>query len=116
MGDYEPALRHEFEGGDGSFLLQLRCGPGWDRAAFARLVAAMERCAADHAGRESLPRWVAEGFWFAECFTADWSGHPDFPRPDAEYHGRALARLHELSFWLFTGEHPLQGGGPLGPL
>ena len=61
MEAWEPTLRHEFEAADGSFLIQLRCGMAWDREAFARLVAAMEGCAAAHEGRESIARWVADG-------------------------------------------------------
>jgi hypothetical protein len=113
---WEPTLRREFEAADGSFLIQLRCGMVWDREAFLRLVAAMELCAAEHAGRESLERWVAEGFWYVGWFVPEWSGHPNFPRPEAAYHRRACDRLHDLAWWFFTGHHPLESGGPFEPL
>lgn len=116
MDDYEATLRSEFDAEDGSFLLQLRCDLEWDREAFARLVTAMEACAAAHAGRETIERWVAEGFWYVGWFVPEWSRHKNFPRPEVAYHQRACQRLWDLSWWLFTGNHPREGGGPLDPI
>lgn len=42
MDDYLTILRREFEAEDGSFLLSLRVHADWDKAAFSRLVRAME--------------------------------------------------------------------------
>ena len=114
MTEYEPILRHEFDAADGSFLLQLRCDLTWDRAAFSRLVLAMEQCAAAHSGRDAIERWVAEGFWYLEQFTPDWSTHPNFPRPHGDqYYEAAYQRLRDLSYWLFVGDSPYQGNEPL---
>jgi hypothetical protein len=115
MTEYKPILRHEFTAADGSFLLQLRCDLTWDQAAFSRLVLAMEQCAAAHAGRDVIERWVAEGFWYLEQFVPDWSTHPNFPRPHGEkYYEAAYQRLRDLSYWLFVGDSPNQGNGSLG--
>jgi hypothetical protein len=45
MDDYLIVLRREFEAEEGSFLIGLCCRAEWGRAAFSRLVRAMERCA-----------------------------------------------------------------------
>ena len=117
MTEYESILRSEFTAEDGSFLLRLRCDLIWDQAAFSRLVLAMEHCTAAHAGRESIERWVAEGFWYLEQFTPDWSTHPNFPRPHGEkYYEAAYQRLRDLSYWLFVGESPYQGSQTLEPI
>jgi hypothetical protein len=76
----------------------------------------MEACAAAHEGRESLERWVADGFWYVGWFVPQWSGHPNFPRPEVAYHQRACERLHDLAWWFFTGHHPLERGDPFEPL
>lgn len=113
--DYESILRAEFDAEDGSFLIQLRCDLTWDRAAFSRLVAAMEACAGQHEGCSTLPRWIAEGFWYCSHFIADWSSHPSFPREHPpEYYEAAYERLHDLAFWFFFGQHPLTK--PFSPL
>jgi hypothetical protein len=117
MPDYEPILRREFAAEEGSFLLKLRCELCWDKAAFSRLIQAMEKCAAYHQGRDDIERWVAEGFWYLEGFTKDWSTHPSFPRSHGEeYYQTAYVRLRDLSYWLFVGESPYEGGDPLEPL
>jgi hypothetical protein len=117
VSEWEPILRREFTGHDASFLLRLRCEFSWDKAAFSRLVAAMEDCAVAHQERDVIERWVAEGFWYLERFAPEWSSHPNFPRPhEEEYYKRAYERLHDLSYWLFVGESPYQGNGPLKPI
>jgi hypothetical protein len=117
MGDYEPILRREFDEEEGSFMLRLRCELEWDKVAFSRLVRAMERCAVDNSGRQSLERWIAEGFWSLEDFLPEWTSHPNFPRPHGEsYYQAAHQRLRDLAYWLFVGESPYEGGGPLEPL
>ena len=106
MGDWEPVLRHEFAAGDGSFLLRLR-GLAWDDAAFARLTAAMERCAAEYEGRAVIDRWVAEGFWFVGQFVPEHAGHPRFPRRGGSIgYEEACDRLRGLCHWLFAGARP----------
>jgi hypothetical protein len=117
MSDYKPTLRREFDAEEGTFLLRLRCDLEWDKEAFSRLVRAMEQCAVDHAGRESIERWIANGFWYTDRFVPEWSSHPGFPRPHGEwYYEAAYERLHALAYWLFFGESPFQGDGPLEPL
>jgi hypothetical protein len=117
MDDFEPILRREFDAEEGSFLLQLRCDLVWDKAAFSRLVAAMEKCAVGHEGRQVIARWIAEGFWYLEKFVPEHCGHPAFPRRHGdEYYESAYERLRDLSYWLFVGESVYQGGGPPTPL
>src|SRR5262245_54155982 len=117
MENYEPILRREFEAEPGSFLLQLRCDLTWDKAAFSRLVVAMEQCAVAHQDRDVNERWIAQGFWYVEWFTRQWSSHQSFPRPHGEeYYQAAYDRLSDLSYWLFWGESPYIGNGPLVPI
>ncbi|GGM24115.1 hypothetical protein GCM10011608_06210 [Micromonospora sonchi] len=73
-------LRREFESVDGSFLLRLRGGLVWDRAAFSRLEQAMRLACEQRGGHDDLPRWMAEGFYEVSHFVAEWTAHPNFPR------------------------------------
>ena len=103
----ESQLRAEFDAEPGSFLARLRGEVTWDTAAFSRLISCMEGCATAYAGATSLPRWIAEGFWFCSYFVKEWSSHADFPRKHASsYYAAAYERLHALAFWLFIGESP----------
>ena len=71
--DCESILRSEFEGLENSaFLLQLRINLTWDVAAFSRLITAMEACALAHEEASTLPRWIAEGFWYYGYFVREW--------------------------------------------
>jgi hypothetical protein len=102
---YELVLKHEFAAEEGSFLVQLRCNLHWDRDAFSRLITAMEQCAVDHQGRDHIERWIAEGFWYLERFTQEWSTHANFPRLHGEdYYQAAYEQLRDLSYWLFVGK------------
>ena len=66
---------------------------------------------------DPIPRWIAEGFWFLDFFVKEWSGHENFPRPaDTRYYERANQRLHDLAFWLFTGQSPYEAGRGFDPL
>ena len=56
-------LRHEFNAGDGSFLIQLRVDLHWDRHAFSRLEQAMRRVCGQQDPREQLDRWLVDGYW-----------------------------------------------------
>lgn len=116
MDNWERTLRDEFDAADGSFLSQLRCQLHWDKIAFARLVSAMECCAKAHEGRGTVERWMANGFWYFCWFVPEWSGHPDFPLPEADYHRKACARIFDLSTWFFSGVHPLEGSESFEPL
>ena len=102
MEDWMSVLQSEFNGDEGSFLLQLRCGSGWDRTSFCRLFYAMRACCKAHVGREHLPRWIAEGFWRLSWFPRSFLEHGG---PDAvEPYDSALMNLDHLACWLFTGE------------
>jgi len=107
--EYEVILRAEFEGvDDTTFLLQLRINLTWDAAAFSKLITAMEACAIAHEEVSSLPRWIAEGFWYYGYFVQEWSSHSNFPREHApEYYEAAYERLRDLAYWLFIGTSPL---------
>lgn len=93
-------LQHEFE--EGAFLLQLRCDLRWDRDAFRTLVDTMEDYLRSERDHESIPRWVAFGFWHLDWFVKQWSSHENFPRayPHA-YYASAWERLNSLAFQLF---------------
>ncbi len=100
-------LRDEFAAEDGSFLIQLRCGLKWDRAAFLRLVTAMDQCCADLEGAEQVERWVADGFWYVSWFVQSWATHENFPREFPEkYYQDAFRLLFDLASYFFSGSHP----------
>ena len=44
MDDWLSVLQNEFEAGDGSLLIKIRCGLAWDTIAYNRMTAAMEAC------------------------------------------------------------------------
>ena len=103
----DDVLQREFDAEDGSFLIQLRSALHWDPVAFRRLTGAMRAHVERRDPDADIPRWVADGFWYASWFIRDWSQHPNFPRPyAAEYYEAAYGRLHDLASWLFTGESP----------
>jgi hypothetical protein len=102
-------LRREFDAEEGSFLLRLRCDLDWDRAAFTRLDHAMRAACAQFRDHDDLPRWLAEDFYHVSHFVADWTSHPQFPRPEpAHYYESCLERLRDLADWFFRGEHDYQ--------
>lgn len=102
-------LRREFEAVEGGFLLRLRCDLAWDRAAFSRLEQAMRFACGQHERHDDVPRWMAEGFYEVSHFVAEWTSHPNFPRPEpAEYYQDCLERLRDLADWFFRGWHAYQ--------
>jgi hypothetical protein len=110
VDDVEVVLRHEFNAGEGSFLLGLRgVGLEWDRAAFTRLERAMRAVCGQVQGQDRLDRWMAEGFYYVPRFVRDWTTHPNFPRPQPQqYHEDCLQRLDDLADWFFHGYHMYQ--------
>ncbi len=109
MDDALTVLRREFEAVEGSFLLRLRRDLVWDRAAFSRLEQAMRVACAHYEGHDDVPRWLAEGFYEVSQFVAEWTGHPNFPRPQpAQYYRDCLERLRDLADWFFRGCHAYQ--------
>ncbi|MFF2775463.1 hypothetical protein ACFVU3_11185 [Streptomyces sp. NPDC058052] len=99
-------LEHEFHSEPESFLLRLRCELEWDRAAFSRLEKAMRAICAHTQGAETLPRWLAEGFYHAATEVPGWTSHPNFPRPEPrEYYDACVERLVDLADWYFRGRH-----------
>jgi hypothetical protein len=106
---YLPTLRNEFEAGDASFLIQLRCDLHWSKAAFTRLVTAMEQCCADLENADHVDRWAADGFWYMSWFVQSWSSDENFPRefPD-QYYRDAYELLFDLASYFFTGAHPYE--------
>jgi len=110
-------LRNEFESGDGSFLIQIRCDKEWDKVAFSRLVDGMHSYVSQPNPDSKIERWIAHAFWFLDHFVRDWTQHPCFPRKyEAEYYASAYERLHDLAYWFFYGESPFQGGHGFEPL
>ena len=80
MEDFIATLKSEFEAGEDGFLIKLRPGLEWDKAAFNRLTSAMKRSAESTSNEPKLERWVAEGFWFVPRFVREWATHPNFPK------------------------------------
>ncbi|GAB3271718.1 hypothetical protein [Kineosporia babensis] len=102
--DVLAVLRSEFDAEDESFLLAMRTDLSWNRAAFTRLEQALREVCAESVGAEELPRWLAEGFYELSHDVANWTAHPNFPRPEPEsYYTDCLERLQDLADWFFRG-------------
>jgi hypothetical protein len=111
MEDFMAVLKNEFEAGEGSFLIKLRPGMEWDKAAFNRLTSAMKRCAEISSNDSKLERWVAEGFWNVSWFVRSWATHSNFPKAhSANYYSKAFTRLDDLAYWYFMGQSPYESG------
>lgn len=92
-------LKEEFAGEEATFMTRLRIDLVWDCAAFTRLEQAMREVCAAFEDREELPRFLADGFYFASVFTRSWTAHPSFPRPrDDGYYRACLQRLDDLAW------------------
>ena len=99
-------LRREFDGEEGSFLLQARSRFIWDWDAFRRLTGAMYDVAEEAKGQSSIETWIAEGFWFCDTWIRAHTSHPNFPRPPEDVYQDALKLLNDLASFLFTGQSP----------
>jgi hypothetical protein len=56
-----------------------------------------------------LPRWLAEGFWYASTFVPDHTSHPAWQEQrtrEQAYFDKAYRRLEGLAYWFFTGQPP----------
>ena len=100
----EAKLRSEFDAEEGSFLLKIRCELEWDREKFKAATSAMYKAADEWRQRDSIPRWIAQGFWYFETFVPTWTSHPNFPRPESEYYHTSVQLIRDLSYFLFIGE------------
>ena len=117
-------LQREFNANEGSFLLQLRCDLVWDRTAFTRLTGAMLDCCKEYDTshqppleraatyyQPSVPRWLAEGFWYVASFARGHTSHPAWREKialDPDYYDNAYERLDLLADWFFSGECPFR--------
>ncbi|MBB4692366.1 hypothetical protein [Paractinoplanes abujensis] len=109
MQDAFDVLRSEFGSEPGSFMLALYADRVWDPGAFSRLEQAMRVACEECAQRESLERWLVEGFHYVSTWVPDHTGHPAFPRPEpASYYEACLIRLTDLADWFFHGWHTYQ--------
>ncbi|NHZ93761.1 hypothetical protein F2P45_32890 [Massilia sp. CCM 8733] len=105
------ALKEAFQSDDG-FLVELRCFARWNKAAFARLVAAMQHYLQSAEPGEHVERWIAEGFWIHDSMVRDLSCSATRSAAEQAYYDAACLRLGELAGWFFTGESPWQDGSP----
>ncbi|WP_204004698.1 hypothetical protein [Micromonospora lutea] len=97
-------LRGEFGCDDGSFLMQLRIDLEWDRAAFARLEAALRVVCERYDRREASDEWLTESCRSIPNWVAGHTAHPSFPRPQPEsYYRDSLDRLRALAAWFLHG-------------
>jgi len=99
--DWRSVLKYEFEGGEGSFMLQIRCGPGWDKEAYLRLFNAMLECCKAHDGQTHIERWIAEGFWWLDFYPRY---NLERSENKTDYYANAVTNFNHLAFWLFAGE------------
>jgi hypothetical protein len=58
--------------------------------------------------KDTIERWIAEGFWYCDTWISDWTNHPNFPRPPEQAHKDAIGLIHDLSWFLFSGNSPYQ--------
>lgn len=101
--DWQEVLRYEFEAGENSFIFQLRCGLGWDKAAYLRLFNAMRECCKAHNGQTHIERWIAEGFWYLDFYLGSSLEQTQVKTEDTKYRENAVVNLSHLAWWLFTG-------------
>jgi hypothetical protein len=99
-------LKREFDAEGGSFLLRVRSELTWDWAAFHRLTSAMYDVADEARKKPSIDTWIANGFWFCDTWIKEWTVHPNFPRPPERAYRDAIELIHDLCFFLFTGDSP----------
>ncbi|UOD29216.1 hypothetical protein INH39_27990 [Massilia violaceinigra] len=105
------ALKEAFQSDDG-FLVELRCFARWNKAAFARLVAAMQHYLQSAEPGEHVERWIAEGFWMHDAMVRELSRSTTRSAAEQVYYDAAYQRLGELAGWFFTGQSPWQDGAP----
>ena len=104
METWRDILRREHAGDEGSFLIQLRSGPGWDHDAFDQLFHAMHSCCKALSETDDIPRWIAELYWQLDWYVRQdidrrWGDRDSVP----EYYENAWTNLNHLAYWLFTG-------------
>lgn len=105
------ALREAFQSDDG-FLLELRSTGRWNKASFARLVAAMQRYLETTRHGAHLERWIAEGFWIHDSLARDLSSSIARGELNQAYLDAACQRLNALASWFFIGESVHLGDMP----
>ena len=59
-------------------------------------------------GVESIPTWVANGFWFFDTWVKEWTSHADLPRPETEYYENSIALTHEQAYNLLIDKCPYE--------
>ncbi|MCF6443065.1 hypothetical protein L1077_26930 [Pseudoalteromonas luteoviolacea] len=99
-------LRNEFEAGENSFLITLRCELKWDWDAFYKCTSLMYEVAMLENQKPAIDMWIAQGFWSMDTWVKEWSSNENFPRPQPEKYKQALMILNELAYLLFNGESP----------
>jgi hypothetical protein len=109
-GDWRSVLKHEFDAGEGSFLLALRVDLKWDRVAFERLTSAMEACCEAQADASQIERWLAAGFSYVDTFTTSWTtaNYRPWQGANRDEVEQGRERLTALPDWFFTGESPYE--------
>ena len=84
----------------------------WDAERFRKLTRAMWDACLAMEDEESLPRWLAEGFWLICVEAPQLAAHPSFPKEhSAEYCARVHELLDGLGTSFFSGS-PVWDGEP----
>jgi hypothetical protein len=100
-------LAEEVDSPENVFLLELRPNMNWKKDCFHQLVREMYQCCEKYESKETLEKWIAEGFWYLSTFVKDWTTHPNFPKQHSnDYYEKSYILLEELAFYFFTGGHP----------
>lgn len=100
--DWQTILKAEYEAQENTFVFQLRCGRGWDKAAYYRLFRAMLECCKAHDGRPQVERWIADLFWWLDSYPRHLVGNGKLNEDD--YYQNAVVNFNHLTHWLFSGQ------------
>ena len=112
MNNYLEILRKQFleceyEKSENSFLLKLRPNMIWDKDSFLELVTAMQICCENYKSKDTIEKWIANGFWYVPQFIRDWTSHPNFPKIySSRYYEKAYNLLDDLASYFFLAAHP----------
>ena len=106
--NHEVELKRQFDAEEDSFLLLLRCELKWSEDAFKELTTAMYHVASKYQDAESIPTWIANGFWYCDTWVREWTSHENFPRPGEDYYHDSLELIRDLAYYLFMSESPYE--------
>ena len=109
MDNYKEILINEFNAGDNSFLLDIRCNINFDKNKLLNLLHSAYYYCLNFNEDKHLDRFFASGFWYISHFVKDWTSHENFREKnilDDDYYEKVYEIIYDLSFWYFMNESP----------